>query len=380
MIFLDKLKSDEEEKEEVENSDEYLKFVFERSKTPEFSNLKTYEDYFNYSLKSLVDNRTELRKLNETPPEIKCNIASANYRRISFEEFKSSEPPNLDEIIEYCTKSVAYAKPNSQALISAYINRSSALYKSHLFDDCLVDIERIENTKLPDSQKIKILIRKAKCCKILNYDEKIVGELNNEIHNMCEKLSPKNPSEQLAIKYLNNPDSYTNKKPFKKMIFEENEGLIVNENSIIIGASDGIKISYSDDYGRHIVATREIKPGEGIIFNKPFARYLIKDAYYQFCSYCLKQTWSAVACKHCVYAVFCSDLCRDHAWEEYHDIECQIISLTNIREMDTIPMLGLKITIKAIKEAGGIEELEKNINKYDKITGKFMKFKLKILY
>lgn len=48
-----------------------------------------------------------------------------------------------------------------------------------------------------------------------------------------------------------------------------------DQNPLIQSASKCVKIEYSDSLGRQVVAARDIKPGEIIAVEKPFAKALI---------------------------------------------------------------------------------------------------------
>lgn len=349
---------------------QYLNFLFEKSSLPEFKNLKTFEEYFYYSLNSLIEEKITFERLENGIPKIKNNTDALMYRNSSFDKYKLAETRDLDEILEDCTKSIAYAEPNSPEFVQCYMNRSSALLKSHLYDDCLNDINYIfTNININDSQKVKLLVKKSQCYEILEYPPTDIDYLKNEIKIIINKLKANDKNKINALEYLNIATNNINKEPFKKILVNENEANILNENNKIIGASDAIKISYSNEYGRHIIATRDIKPGEAILLHKPYASYLIENGIYQFCSYCMKQTWSSVPCNHCVHTVYCSDKCRDFAWSEYHDIECKLIEVSSEWGLGERPMLALKMTILAIREAKSIENLEKKLIKLDEITG-----------
>lgn len=41
--------------------------------------------------------------------------------------------------------------------------------------------------------------------------------------------------------------------------------------------SDGIKIAYSDKYGRHLIATKSFKPGDILVLEKPYARVIYRE-------------------------------------------------------------------------------------------------------
>ena len=82
-------------------------------------------------------------------------------------------------------------------------------------------------------------------------------------------------------------------------------------------------LNYNEEYGRHVIATRDVKVGELLVVEKGFATPFIQHIY-MTCSYCLNFTWNAIPCPKFVMAVYCAEKCKTKAWQEYHDIECSV--------------------------------------------------------
>lgn len=88
--------------------------------------------------------------------------------------------------------------------------------------------------------------------------------------------------------------------------------------------SKSLSLHYNKEYGRHVLATRDIKSGEILAVEKGFVCPRVNKIYLA-CSYCLNLAWNGIPCAHCVYAVYCSEKCKTKAWEDYHDIECKLL-------------------------------------------------------
>ncbi|KAF7996531.1 hypothetical protein HCN44_002163 [Aphidius gifuensis] len=87
---------------------------------------------------------------------------------------------------------------------------------------------------------------------------------------------------------------------------------------------------------------------------------------YKFCCHCGRQLWSSVPCNTCIEVIFCSENCRNSANEEYHDIECPVLS--SLRQFDLIDdqFIYPRIISKAIKEAGGcVDNLMSELDRVD---------------
>ncbi|KAK0073715.1 hypothetical protein PV326_013140, partial [Microctonus aethiopoides] len=83
--------------------------------------------------------------------------------------------------------------------------------------------------------------------------------------------------------------------------------------------------------------------------------------------------WAGIACHKCVDVIYCDENCRNKAWQEYHDIECSVISAISSEELNSLDSLTLRLTVKAYKEAGTLEKLQEKIHKIDKIDDPLIK-------
>ncbi|XP_044004243.1 SET and MYND domain-containing protein 4-like [Aphidius gifuensis] len=341
-----------------------------------FLKKKTFEDRFEVVWKFMA----------ETGPMGHCNNIkvdktvgdSTHWRTIGNIEYTTAINKNyLSKSIEAYTKSIAFAPVGSSELSLGYGNRSAVLFKVRLYEDCLVDIERALTSGYPDNLKTKLFVRQALCFKALQPDFDI--ESSSSIANAMKwlpKLQKKNPN-------------YNVKEQYSKMINDLGKPcdtntikftpIIENNNPIIAGASDAIELKNTKKNKQHLVATRDIKPGEFIYINKPFEVIACEDERYNTCWHCCRQTWTGVPCNECPNVIFCSPECRDIAWKEYHDFECPILSLSLKVEMDVEDdwrfQLTIQILSKAIKAAGGITELKKKIDDVESSADKSMVFK-----
>ncbi|XP_034946722.1 SET and MYND domain-containing protein 4-like [Chelonus insularis] len=292
---------------------------------------------------------------------------------------------NLDCIIDFYTKSVAYAPLASQELAFAYANRSTALFKAGLYEDCIVDINRALDLDYPNKWKAKLLSRKVRCLVILTSDS--MPKTSNEFIKIKEpsielleiqktieqtrkwliEMDPNDTSRKIVEKTINDPLTIATsvRKPFKKLPDERNCPDIIKNNPEIPGASSAVEIKYSEDFGKHVIATRDIKPGEILAIQESYASVLVLEKFYTHCWNCLKQTWTGIGCKNCVNVVFCSELCRKVAWREYHDLECGLIGLLIDLGINNLGILALRLAIKAFKEARNLQVLKKLVTEID---------------
>lgn len=130
-------------------------------------------------------------------------------------------------------------------------------------------------------------------------------------------------------------------------------------------------LKYNKKYGRHLIAKRDINPGEIVNVTKPYVTALNLNNFYAFCGHCLKTCWANIPCDYCSWCMFCSEKCKTEAWEKYHDIECKVIPYIQFNlTSDYWKQLSLKMTVMAVREAGSIEKLKEELKKIDNCKGK----------
>lgn len=73
--------------------------------------------------------------------------------------------------------------------------------------------------------------------------------------------------------------------------------------------SSSVRVASSPDRGRHLVAARDIEPGELIAEDRPVIRVLKKEFTKSHCWHCLKRVERTFPCGRCTEVIFCSEKC-----------------------------------------------------------------------
>ncbi|XP_057324272.1 SET and MYND domain-containing protein 4-like [Microplitis mediator] len=276
-------------------------------------------------------------------------------------ELAKKSSSSSETVIEIYTKAICNAVANSPELARAYANRSATFFNAGLYEECLTDIKRTLEIGYPDDLKAKLYLRRAKA--LWGLEKKVRPEVEEaimETRNWIEYLPRE--SEKTQMRRL--------LKEFKKHSYELFNKNFVNllpdaptSNPFIKGASDAVKIKYSKKLGRHLVATRDIKVGEVVLVEKAYVSVHIDETKYSYCWYCSKRAWSSIPCTECTKVVFCNETCRDAAWNEFHDLECPTMASLPMAKFGWFDIMALKLTIKAIKEAGSLKSLKNIIDK-----------------
>ena len=107
------------------------------------------------------------------------------------------------------------------------------------------------------------------------------------------------------------------------------------------------EVRKTTEKGHHVVAKNDLKPGDAIIVEKPYAHAILQQFKYMYCHHCLVFTLAPIPCKRCNSALFCSEECRDIA-HSYHQYECHCIKELLHETITEMKYLHLALRIMTI--------------------------------
>lgn len=286
---------------------------------------------------------------------------------------RNNSSEHFTEACKLYSKSVAFAPKNSDELALAYANRSAVLFRLGKYEHCIKDIEKCLSLNYPNHLKLKILLRKIECFVKLNspkvltvYEETlewIEKSQSKEKEKMRQKLELICQHRQEEIK----EDEKSLDAIFAEFVYDR-------PNGEIDACSDALDVRYNDTFGRHVVATRDIRPGEIIAKETPYCLALSVSNKYSHCWQCLEYIWNGISCDHCVHAMFCSGKCKQKAWKDFHEVECNILTrllgLDGMADMENLGILSLRLAILAVRELNGLENLVDEIADVEQCSGK----------
>lgn len=100
--------------------------------------------------------------------------------------------------------------------------------------------------------------------------------------------------------------------------------LSLTPNSEIPLAVDCLEIKYNSQYGRHIAKSKDLKPGQIVVIENPYAHALTtKDDLYRYtkCANCYEENFLClIPCASCTTTMYCSEKCLVES-KQYHEIE-----------------------------------------------------------
>ncbi|XP_014472145.1 PREDICTED: SET and MYND domain-containing protein 4-like, partial [Dinoponera quadriceps] len=265
------------------------------------------------------------------------------------------------------TKSISMAPYPSLELALAYANRSVVLYILGLYSECIQDIDRALALNYPDDLKGKLFIRKTQCLIALGKPT-MGGMIKKTEHWISEMtLSPNKSKIEDKLDGLRWKIEQGNIQcsPVRSEESEIPLPVIKSCNIEIPCASDAVVLKYDKQYGRHVVAARNIDAGEVLVVEKPYSLLLTQQMRLTHCSNCVKICWATIPCKNCSYTLYCSEQCRDIEWKKYHDVECDIITIMVLCGFRDSDFYSLRLAVLAVKEAGNIKQLRTMLRKVD---------------
>ncbi|XP_055476283.1 SET and MYND domain-containing protein 4 isoform X3 [Psammomys obesus] len=264
---------------------------------------------------------------------------------------------------------VSHSRPNTEDISLCYANRSAALFRLGQYEACLKDIVRAGVHGLPERLQPKMMLRKAECLVNLGRPQEARQAISDLESNLAAKPSLGLSSHKILQRNLehlkmkiqekeNLPEAFPAAltKAFEEMALEE-------ENKQISGASLSVGLCTDPLKGRHLVATKDILPGELLLKEDAFVSVLIPGEMPPLrhgpqnkwdtgvssgdlcCHRCLKHTLATVPCGGCSYARYCSQECMQQAWEHYHSTECSLGAL--LLTLGVFCHVALRVTLLA---------------------------------
>ncbi|XP_060575894.1 SET and MYND domain-containing protein 4-like [Ruditapes philippinarum] len=232
------------------------------------------------------------------------------------------------EAVSKYTQAVLNGPKESEELALAYGNRSAALYRIGSYQECLADIEEALKCGFPSSLCHKLLLRKAQCMSHLGQHEDTqlcLEVLQKKLSGLDLDASKKDVilKEISEIQSLHKSNVCKNKQEIQNVRPEVSYGC----NPVLVQASSAVVMSTSPAKGRYLTACKDMKAGDTLIVERPFAAVLLPDHYPTHCHHCFQKLSIAYPCRQCTMVRYCSPDCETSSWNVYHHVECRYLQL-----------------------------------------------------
>lgn len=200
----------------------------------------------------------------------------------------------------------------------------------------------------PERLQPKLMIRKTECLVNLGRLQEArqtISDLENSLTTKPTLMPSSHQILQRNVQQLKMKiqEKETLPESFPAALTKALEDMALGEeNKQISGASLSVSLCTDPLKGRHLVATKDILPGELLVKEDAFVsvlnpgempplRHCLENKWDTrvtsadlYCHRCLRHTLAAVPCDGCNYAKYCSQECMQQAWDRYHSTECSL--------------------------------------------------------
>ncbi|KAJ8674917.1 hypothetical protein QAD02_010703 [Eretmocerus hayati] len=293
------------------------------------------------------------------------NVQIAHLKRVEGNElFKKKYHSSFDHevIFQKYSLCLALTDKESEEHAVAYSNRSASHFHLTKYEDCMSDISRAINITKSSLLKCKLLCREVECRVALGIPdaEKTLQKAKFWMNRSDEK--------QACMSHIQKAETAIKEsdgRPRERKFFLNKTPSVekcVNDFS-------SITVQYNTKYGNHVIALKDIQAGEVIFVERPYVTSLCLERAYFYCCHCFITSWTMIPCDGCSWCMFCSEKCKQEAWEEYHSIECVAYGYLNKNpstDIDHLVQCPLRSVIIGVNQAGSIRNLRNELRAIDK--------------
>ncbi|KAG7163862.1 SET and MYND domain-containing protein 4-like [Homarus americanus] len=244
--------------------------------------------------------------------------------------------------------------PEQESLALAYANRSAVLYEMGQFEAALADAQRAIVFGYPPARRHRLQERRAKCLQMLGRLQEAKAVLDDTINNLSSlSLNEKEAAtvKTSLTKLLAKCEGSTAPPPTPQHQYERvfytgpsSPPPVSCPSSDLPCLSDALRIHYTPILGRHLVAQRDIQPGEVLVVEEALAAVVKLDGTLRtHCSHCLRRCPILLPCPTCSLVVFCSEGCRSAGVGGGHGVECELLSALVSLQLDPAAALAFRV-------------------------------------
>ena len=235
------------------------------------------------------------------------------------------------------TEAMRYAPCNpvlleGDALAWAAANRSAAFYQQKQYSQAIEDIEVAVAAGYPQNSIYKLYIRKCKCELELGRINQAQAAFDCAVEAIEWSGLKKDVRSDLTVNlqeaFINlaktaDEEGITEAKEEPTGLSRERADIpdflsVKTPHPRMPAANDAIKVKFEPNVGRHVVAERDILPGEVIFIESPLVSTIMDEHVESICLVCLRYTTSPLPCPTCSDVNFCSLACRTQALQSFH--------------------------------------------------------------
>ena len=258
---------------------------------------------------------------------------------------------SFDNALKAYTKAISLAEQNSKPLSLAYANRSAVLFEMKNYKLCETDILLAFMNNYPNELQFKLHERLGKCYIAMNRHleavkcfEKCLEAVKESKLNQVQIKEKCNVINSLIDGCVGENEPNHLSKLFNSMYISSAPDLHTR-NNVYLSASGSFSMVRDEDHGRYAVAKQDIKAGEIILVEEPFACLCLPERYSTHCYECLTRLKISYPCRSCSSIAYCSMECERKSWESFHCYECRYLNLLTLDDIG-LGHLAMKVVLK----------------------------------
>ncbi len=241
------------------------------------------------------------------------------------------------------------------ALALAFGNRSAALFHLQWYESCLQDTQSAIDNQYPQQSMYKLLYRQGQCYMGLKDKARAQGCFmearealkSSSLDDKGRAVWAENLEKQVAVSENIQEDPTVDKTKFRPRTMRSTlPSLSHSQNEAYPNASSNVKIEYNKKKGRHMVATDDVKIGEVLVAESPFASVLLEDFRQSHCYHCFQRVTIVTPCCQCTSVIYCSKECHKEAWDTYHQWECRYFEAMRSEALAMGGQLAFRMLVK----------------------------------
>lgn len=176
-----------------------------------------------------------------------------------------------------------------------------------------------------------------------NLTARLLGDQPDQLQLVKEDLQV---AEETAKEYRN-----TKSKPTPPQIEKSTNPAIRNASNVLdLTKADASK-------GNFIITKEEVKSGETILVEEPFAACLLPKFAGSHCHECFARLVAPIGCSNCSGVAFCSISCKEKACGSYHQYECRYLDLLVGSGMSILCHTTLRIITQTNNDPKKLQEV-----------------------
>ncbi|XP_066995495.2 SET and MYND domain-containing protein 4 isoform X2 [Anabrus simplex] len=199
------------------------------------------------------------------------------------------------------TQAVKLSLPSSAVLTQSFLARSRALYAGGSYQEAAEDARRCVSDHLTPLDVLGAIQLEARCQLQLGLKTQAEATLQRALQ-LLRSSALSNEQKACVAKELaqdmKNTKQLRTKEP-KCTGTDTIPQLDYGQNPTIPAASAALKLCWTEEKGRQLVANRDIKMGSVLIVERPYAWSLSTEAMAEHCLHCCRLNKAPLPCRQC---------------------------------------------------------------------------------